>query len=116
MTLVPVWAPGRGERVRSRGLGAADAINYRKSDFEAEIMRLTQGRGVDVILDMVGGPVLGDNVRSLAIEGRLVNVARMGGAVAPLDLEQLWLKRLKLVGVTFRTRSEQERAKVRPLP
>ena len=73
------------------------------------IMRATDKRGVDLIIDMVGGPAFEDNVRGLAIGGRLVNIARLGGQTAQLDLEQLWLKRLKLIGVTFRTRSEQER-------
>ena len=73
------------------------------------IMRATDKRGVDLIIDMVGGPAFEENVQGLAVGGRLVNIARLGGQTAQIDLGQLWLKRLKLIGVTFRTRSEQER-------
>ena len=69
----------------------------------------TEGRGVDMIIDSVGGSVFDANLKSLAVQGRLVNVGRMGGLTATIDLEALWLKRLKLIGVTFRTRSEEER-------
>jgi NADPH2:quinone reductase len=73
------------------------------------IMAATDKRGVDVIIDMVGAPAFEENVQGLAVRGRLVNIARLGGATATLDLGQLWLKRLRLIGVTFRTRSEAER-------
>ncbi len=73
------------------------------------IMAATDKRGVDLIIDMVGAPAFEENVQGLAVRGRLVNIARLGGATATLDLGQLWLKRLRLIGVTFRTRSEAER-------
>ncbi|HSW20491.1 MAG TPA: zinc-binding dehydrogenase [Ramlibacter sp.] len=73
------------------------------------IMAATDKRGVDVIIDMVGAPAFEENVKGLAVRGRLVNIARLGGETATLDLGQLWLKRLRLIGVTFRTRSEAER-------
>ena len=73
------------------------------------IMAATDKRGVDLIIDMVGGPVFEANLQGLAVGGRLVNIARLGGATAQIDLSLLWLKRLRLIGVTFRTRSEQER-------
>ncbi len=73
------------------------------------IKAATEGKGVDLIIDMVGGPVFEDNMQGLAIGGRLVNIARLGGQTAQIDLSLLWLKRLHLIGVTFRTRSEQER-------
>jgi NADPH2:quinone reductase len=82
------------------------------SSIESQVEKVkaaTDGRGVDVIIDLVGAPVFEANVQSLAVGGRYVNVARLGGRTAQIDLEQLWLKRLKLIGVTFRTRSEQER-------
>jgi NADPH2:quinone reductase len=72
-------------------------------------MSATERRGVDVVIDLVGAPVFEANLQSMAVGGRYVNVARLGGRTAQIDLEQLWLKRLKLIGVTFRTRSEQER-------
>jgi NADPH2:quinone reductase len=73
------------------------------------VMAATDKRGVDVIIDTVGGPVFEANMQSLAVEGRLVNIARLGSATAQIDLSQLWLKRLKLIGVTFRTRTEEQR-------
>lgn len=73
------------------------------------IMKATDKRGVDLIVDMVGGPAFEENLQGLAVCGRLVNIARLGGQTAQIDLSLLWLKRLKLIGVTFRTRTEQER-------
>ncbi|MFM0166006.1 NADPH2:quinone reductase [Burkholderia sp. GAS332] len=80
----------------------------RESQLEV-VMAATDKRGVDVIIDTVGGPVFEANMDSLAVKGRLVNIARLGSATAQIDLAKLWLKRLKLIGVTFRTRTEQER-------
>lgn len=73
-------------------------------------MAATDGRGVDVIIDTIGGTVFEDHLKSLAVKGRLVNLARLGGAsMAQLDLNLLWHNRLKLIGATFRTRTEAER-------
>ena len=73
------------------------------------VMAATSNKGVDVIIDCVGGTVFEANLASLAIQGRLVNIGRLGSSTAQFDITQLWLKRLKLIGVTFRTRSEEER-------
>ena len=81
----------------------------RESQVEA-VMAATDKRGVDVIVDFLGGSVLEDHVASLAVQGRLVNIARLSGEqYGRLDIRQLWLNRLKVVGVTFRTRTEKER-------
>lgn len=80
----------------------------RDSQTEA-VMAATSQRGVDLIVDTVGGPVFEANMKSLAVKGRLVQIARLGSPTATIDLAQLWLKRLKLIGVTFRTRTEEER-------
>ncbi len=81
----------------------------RDSQVEA-IMAATDKRGVDVIIDTIGGSAFEDHIKSLAVKGRLVNLARLGGAsTAQVDINLLWLNRLKLIGATFRTRSEQER-------
>jgi len=80
----------------------------RQSQVDA-VMDATAKKGVDVIIDCVGGTVFEDNLASLAIKGRLVNIGRLGSSTAHFDISQLWLKRLKLIGVTFRTRSEEER-------
>jgi NADPH:quinone reductase len=73
------------------------------------VMEATGGKGVDIIIDTLGGTVFDANLKSLAVKGRLVNVGRMGSSSAEFDITQMWLKRLKLIGVTFRTRTEEER-------
>jgi len=80
----------------------------RESQVDA-VMAATGKRGVDVIIDTLGGPVFEANMDSLAVQGRLVQIARVGSPTAQIDLSKLWLKRLKLIGVTFRTRTEQQR-------
>jgi len=89
--------------------GADVGIDSSRDDQVEAVMRATDNRGVDIIIDTVGGPVFEANIKSLAVKGRLVNIARLGSATSQIDLTQLWLKRLHLIGVTFRTRSEQER-------
>lgn len=104
-------------------LGAERAINYRDEDFVAVTQKLTEGRGVDVILDMVGGPYVERNLKALALEGRLVNIAFLQGSKVEVNLMPLMLKRLTLTGSTLRPRSLEEkttiadalRAKVWPL-
>ncbi|MBV9760990.1 MAG: NAD(P)H-quinone oxidoreductase [Acidobacteriaceae bacterium] len=89
--------------------GAARAINYKESDFSAEVLRLTSGRGVDLILDMVGGPYLDRNLDSLAVEGRLVIVAVQGGRTAPLEIHKLMIKRARVLGSTMRARTPAQK-------
>jgi len=89
--------------------GVDVGIDASRDDQVQKVMQATDKRGVDVILDMVGGPAFEANVESLAIGGRLVQVARLGGPEARINLERFWLRRLQLIGVTMRTRSEQER-------
>ncbi len=86
-------------------LGADAAINYREKDFVAEVKGLTGKKGVDVILDMVGGPYLQKNVAALAPDGRLVQIAFLQGSrVADFDFMSMMLKRLTLTGSTLRAR------------
>lgn len=96
----------KAARLRELGM---QAIDLSCEDQIARVRELTEGRGVDVIIDAVGGTVLEANIQSLAIRGRLVNIARMGAPKAELDMEAVWFKRLQLIGATFRTRSEAER-------
>lgn len=107
----PVMAMSRSaaklERLAAFGVDVG-IDSTRDSQVDA-VMAATGGRGADLIIDTVGGPVFEANMKSLAVKGRLVNIARLGSASATIDLAQLWLKRLKLIGVTFRTRSEEER-------
>jgi NADPH:quinone reductase len=87
-------------------LGADAAINYRGKDFVEEIKTLTGGRGVDVILDMVGGPYMARNIRSLGMDGRLVLIAFLQGSkVENFDFVQVMVRRLTITGSTMRPRS-----------
>ncbi len=91
-------------------LGAAAAINYRETDFGPRIAELTGGRGVDVVLDMVGAPYFERNLRSLAMDGRLVEVAtQLGPVVEKLDLFYVMRKRLVITGSTMRPRTTAEK-------
>jgi NADPH2:quinone reductase len=89
-------------------LGADLAVDVSKSGWVDQVMAATEKRGVDVIIDNVGGPMLADNIRALAIKGRLVSVGRNAGNVGECDLDQVAFKRASIVGVTFRTRTPQE--------
>jgi len=89
--------------------GVDVGIDASQDDQVEAVLQATDNKGVDIIIDTVGGPVFEANMKSLAVKGRLVNIARLGSATAQIDLAQLWLKRLQLIGVTFRTRTEQER-------
>lgn len=85
-------------------LGASAAINYRTQDFVAEVARLTDGRGVDVVLDMVGGDYLSRNIDCLADDGRHVSIAVQKGAKAEIPIWKIMQKRLTLTGSTLRPR------------
>jgi NADPH:quinone reductase len=91
-------------------LGADHAINYKNQDFAEAIKTITQGRGVDVILDMVGGDYIEKNIRSLADDGRLVNIAYLNGSTATIDFMRVMMKRLTLTGSTLRARSTEFKA------
>ena len=86
-------------------LGADHAINYRTRDFGAEVTRLTDGRGVDVVLDMVAGDYLAREIACLAEDGRLALIATQGGNAAQVDAGMVLRKRLTLTGSTLRPRS-----------
>ena len=85
-------------------LGADKAINYRTQQFAGEIRELTAGRGVDVILDMVAGRYIPDEINCLADDGRLVIIALLGGARSEVDLGQILRRRLTITGSTLRPR------------
>ncbi|MET1115384.1 MAG: NAD(P)H-quinone oxidoreductase [Comamonas sp.] len=86
-------------------LGAQHAINYKTQDFAAEVMRITEGRGVDVILDMVAGDYVAREVGCLAEDGRLVIIAVQGGVKAQFDASLVLRRRLTVTGSTLRPRS-----------
>jgi NADPH2:quinone reductase len=95
-----------------RDLGAERAIDYRQEDFVAVLKEATQGRGVDVILDMVGGPYVEKNLRSLALEGRLVQIAFLQGSKVTLDLAHLMVRRQTITGSTLRPRPVADKATI----
>jgi NADPH2:quinone reductase len=93
-------------------LGAERAINYRETDFVAAIREATGGRGVDVVLDMVGGDYLPRNMDVLATDGRLVQIAVLGGVKATLNLITMMQRRLTLTGSTLRARPVAEKGAI----
>ena len=95
-----------------RALGA-ETINYHTQDFVEEVHRLTNNRGVDVVLDMVAGPYLSRNVFSLAMEGRLVVIAVQGGTKDPdFTIAPVMMKRLIVTGSTMRPRTRAQKAAI----
>ncbi len=93
-------------------LGAARGIDYRTEDFVEVIRRETDGKGVDLILDMVGASYLARNMEAVAVEGRLVVISLIGGARAEINLGTLMSKRLTVTGSTLRIRSVVQKAAV----
>ena len=93
-------------------LGAHHVIDHRSSDFAEEIKRIQGKRGLDVILDMVGGDYILKNLSLLAVEGRLVQIAFLEGSKTAIDLMPLMLKRLTITGSTLRARSNELKAEV----
>lgn len=93
-------------------LGAEQAINYKKSDFVAEVKRLTSDRGADVVLDLVGGAYLERNLEVLATEGRLSIVATQGGRFGQLNLGTLMSKRARVLGSTMRARTPAQKGEI----
>ena len=85
-------------------LGAEKAINYRTQDFAAEVKAATGGKGVNVVLDMVGGDYVPRELKSLADDGRLVFIAMLGGAKTELDINEVLRRRLVVTGSTLRPR------------
>ncbi|MDP1907915.1 MAG: NAD(P)H-quinone oxidoreductase, partial [Hyphomicrobium sp.] len=93
-------------------LGAARAVDYKTEDFAEVVKAETSGRGVDVILDIVGADYIERNVRSLADDGRLVNIAYQSGSKVTIDMMRIMLKRLTITGSTLRIRSAEVKAAI----
>jgi NADPH2:quinone reductase len=94
-------------------LGAQRAIDYKTEDFVAEIAKETGGRGVNVVLDMVGGSYVARNLQVLAPEGRLVMIATQGGAKGEIDVLRIMQQRLVITGSTLRPRSAEFKRSIR---
>jgi putative PIG3 family NAD(P)H quinone oxidoreductase len=95
-----------------RELGAELAINYRETDFVEATLRATDGKGADVILDMVGGDYVARNVAAAAPEGRIALIATQGGVKAEIDLRQMMSKRITLTASTLRPQSVQNKGRL----
>jgi NADPH2:quinone reductase len=93
-------------------LGAVRAVDYKTEDFAEVVKAETGGRGVDVILDIVGADYIERNVRSLADDGRLVNIAYQSGSKVTIDMMRIMLKRLTITGSTLRIRSAEVKAAI----
>jgi len=104
---------GSDEKCRAcERLGAERAINYRTEDFVDAVKQFTDGRGVDLILDIMGAPYFDRNLRALAVDGRLVQIGLMGGVEAPIDLRRILNRRLTVTGSTLRPRSVEEKGAI----
>jgi NADPH2:quinone reductase len=104
---------GSEEKCRAcERLGAERAINYRTEDFVEVVNAATGGRGVDLILDIMGGDYLDRNLHALAIDGRLVQIGLMGGSEATIDLRRILGRRLTVTGSTLRPRSVEEKGAI----
>lgn len=91
-------------------LGADHVINYRDQDFVDEIKMITEGKGVNVILDMVGGDYLQKNMKAASVEGRIVSIAFLRGAKTQLNMQPVMVKRLTLTGATLRPQSDAQKS------
>lgn len=104
---------GTDEKCRAcERLGAVRAINYRTADFVAQVQAATDGRGVDLVLDIMGGSYVTRNLAVLATEGRLVQIGLLEGSSATIDLWRILSRRLTLTGSTLRSRSAAEKAAI----
>ena len=103
-------SPGKLQRVREQGVH--HVIDYRNEDFAEAVKSFTDGHGVEVILDHIGGPYLKQNMASLALGGRLVQIGVMGGPKAELNLALMMVKRQRIIGSVLRSRPVAEKADI----
>jgi putative PIG3 family NAD(P)H quinone oxidoreductase len=104
---------GTDEKCRAcEQIGAERAINYRSEDFVDVVKQVTDSRGVDLILDIVGGDYIARDLASLAVEGRLVVIGFMGGDTATIDFRRVLGRRLTITGSTLRPRSVEEKGQI----
>ncbi|HIG43216.1 MAG: zinc-binding dehydrogenase [bacterium] len=94
--------------VALRNIGADVVIDTSKPGFPKLVEQHTDGEGVDIIIDSVGGPMFADNLNMLAVKGRIISVGRNAGEIGQIDLDEIANKRAQVIGTTFRTRTPQE--------
>ncbi|MFL6353014.1 MAG: NAD(P)H-quinone oxidoreductase [Bryobacteraceae bacterium] len=110
---IPIASAGTQEKCEACLMfGAEHAINYQETDFVTEAKRITENRGVNVVLDMVGGSYLAKHVDVLALEGRLAILATQAGRTGQLDIGNLMAKRGKVMGSTLRSRTPEEKGEI----
>ena len=110
---IAIATAGSDEKCRAcLALGAKRAINYKQTDFVPETKAFTNGVGVNVVLDMVGGPYLDKNLDVLAPDGRITIISTQGGRSAELDVAKLMHKRAKVMGSTMRARAPAQKGEV----
>ena len=97
---------------KCRDLGAEMAINYHDEDYVEQSRKATDGKGVNLILDMVGGEYIPRNIKALSDDGRLIMIAFLGGPVAELNFAQIMARRLSVTGSTLRPQSDQAKARI----
>jgi NADPH:quinone reductase len=107
---VIVTCGGPEKCARALEIGAAHALDYRTQDFVAEVARITEGKGVNIVLDMVSGDYVPRNLKCLAEDGRHVTIAILGGAKAELNMAVVMVRRYTLTGSTLRPRSAEFKA------
>ncbi|TAP25277.1 MULTISPECIES: NAD(P)H-quinone oxidoreductase [Micrococcaceae] len=93
-------------------LGADEGINYREEDFEQRVKELTDGAGVDLILDVIGAKYLESNIKALAVGGRVVVIGLQGGTKAELNLGMMLAKRARVIATTLRARPLDEKTQI----
>ena len=101
-----------GRRAKLTEYGADIALDSKSPDWADKVLEATDGKGVDLIVDQVSGGVMNNNLRATRILGRIVNVGRLGGFTGELDFDLHAARRIDYIGVTFRTRSEEEVAEI----
>ena len=109
---VVATAGSAGKCAACEKLGAARAVNYRDGDFVAAALDFTDGRGVDVVLDMVGGSYMERNIEALAVEGRLSLIAFLEGSRMEVDFDPVLRKRLTIVASTLRPQSVEAKGAI----
>ncbi|MDR0277813.1 MAG: NAD(P)H-quinone oxidoreductase [Paucimonas sp.] len=103
---------GAEQQAASRALGADHPIDYERHDFVTEVMGETEGRGVDVVVDIIGGDYVDRNMRVAAMNGRIVQIGVIKGPATQVDLFPMLVKRLTHIGSTLRSRSHEEKAAI----
>jgi NADPH:quinone reductase len=110
---IPVVTAGSAEKCRAAlAIGAQAAIDYSSTDFVEQIAAFTNGRGVDVILDIVGGGYIDRDLHAIATDGRIACLATAGGTEATIDLRYLLQRRATILGSSLRPRSDDEKAEI----